>query len=213
MNGQSLTTLHAKILRIDVDHPSGGHAYGIPSSNPFAGGGGAPEAFVRGLRNPWRFSIDGNGDLYIGDVGQGSREEVDYVAAGSNGQNFGWSVWEGVECVSPPCANPLDQPIVDYDRVGNGRCSVIGGYVYRGNCIPDLTGTYLYGDYCAGEFYSFRQVGGEATEQAEITANLDPDGVAYAHLVSFGQDGFGELYVVTSAPNNTGSAIYRIEAE
>jgi hypothetical protein len=201
-NGQSLTTLLGKLLRIDLD---GGAPYAIPPDNPFAATAAArAEIWSYGLRNPWRFSFDRlTGDLYIGDVGQREIEEIDVspAAAGAGrGANYGWDVMEGRECFEP--ASGCDQsglvlPAAQYDH-GDG-CSVTGGYVYRGSAIPSLQGTYLYSDFCSGWIRSFRAAGGVATEEREWPA------LAAGSVTSFGQDDAGELYILTAA-----GTVYRI---
>lgn len=217
-NGQNRQSLLAKVLRIDVD---GAQPYAVPPGNPWVGGangGGVPEAFVWGLRNPWRISLDpATGDLYIGDVGQGAYEEVDYVPAGTSGQNFGWAVFEGPMCFTADpdgnlgCDNPSAYvaPLVPLDRRSNGECSVIGGHVYRGTCMPDLVGTYFYGDYCAGAVKTLKVQGGQAVELLDRTDDVDPSGVLYQNLGSFGVDGYNELYVTTVGSGR----VYRIEVE
>jgi hypothetical protein len=213
-NGQNQQTLMAKILRIDVDQPADGKPYGIPADNPWKAGPGVPEMFVWGLRNPWRFSIDQpTGDVYIGDVGQGTTEEIDVIPHGTRGQNLGWSVFEGDGCFAnnASCADPAPYtaPIVAYNRVGTGQCAVVGGYVYRGRCMPDLVGSYFYGDYCSGEVDTFTFSGGAATAKMTRTADVDPDHVLQGKLTSFGTDGYDELYA-TAGP---AGIVYRIEAE
>ena len=195
-NGQNKNTLLAKILRLDV---SGTGQLTVPADNPFAGQAGVrPEIWSYGLRNPWRFSFDrSTGDLYIADVGQNAREEID--VSGSAGQfgrglNFGWNTMEGTACYSPPAGcnrSGLTLPVLDYDH-GEG-CSVTGGYVYRGDAIPTLRGTYFYADYCNGWVRSFRFQGGAVTSQIDW-ALLRPGG----QITSFGEDGKGEIYVMIS---------------
>jgi glucose/arabinose dehydrogenase len=159
-NGQNTNALLAKILRIDVDHPAGGKPYGIPPTNPFADGtGGAPEVFIVGVRNPWRWSFDrGTGDLWIGDVGQMLVEELDVLPAGQQaGANLGWSMWEADHCYGnytctmagmtfPKAewwhANTLGHP-------DSGWRAIIGGQVYRGSCYPDIVGYYFFTDNTA----------------------------------------------------------------
>jgi len=192
MTGQDRTDLLGSILRLDVN---GGSPYAVPASNPWvAHQTFRAELWNYGLRNPWRFSFDrSTGDLYIGDVGQGRREEINVQAAGAGGgQNYGWNVMEGSTCYQASTCNPagLTLPVVEYDHA-NGACSVTGGYVYRGPAVPELAGMYFYGDYCAGWVRSFRLVDGQATEQA-TWATLGTGG----NLTSFGQDAAGELYVV-----------------
>jgi len=191
-SGQSLSTLLGKILRLDVD---AGTPYVNPSDNPFISTSGARgEIWVYGLRNPWRFSFDrSNGDLYMGDVGQGAWEEVNVLTAGSTGgANFGWNVMEGDHCYAASTCNRsgLVSPVSEYGH--SDGCSITGGYVYRGTLVPDLAGRYLYGDYCSGWVRSFRFVGGRATE-ALVWSALAVDG----GLSSFGEDQRGELYVMT----------------
>jgi glucose/arabinose dehydrogenase len=166
---------------------------------------GADEIWAFGLRNPWRASFDrGTGDLYIADVGQGSREEVNVSTAasgGGNGVNYGWKIMEGTSCFSPPCNVPgLTPPVLDYDSGPGPACSITGGYVYRGTVIPALQGTYFYGDYCAGFVRSFRFANGVATEQSNWPA-LDLS----ENITSFGEDKAGELHIVTQQ-----GAVYRI---
>ena len=198
-NGQSLDTLLGKILRIDPT-PSGGQPYTIPRDNPFANGGGRPEIWAYGLRNPWRFSWDREtGDLWIADVGQNAWEEIDFVAGGSGaGMNFGWNRLEGThdfEGDPPPNAVP---PIFEYPLDG-GACAAIGGYVYRGSRIPALVGGYLYSDFCDSGIRALAQEGGRVTEQRD----LGPRG---NQVTSFGEDPDGELYVLSQ-----GDGLQRID--
>ncbi len=196
---QDGSVLLGKLARIDVDQ--GGAA---PPSNPFVG----DPAFLDpiwsyGLRNPWRFSFDrANGDLYIGDVGQGSREEIDWLPGGNpGGANFGWNVMEGDACFGstcggvPPCDSPLFvDPVLDYTH--SEGCSVTGGYVYRGCAIPDLDGVYFYGDYCNGRVWSFRIQNGTVVQHQERTAEIDPAGPdSIGSISTFGEDACGELYI------------------
>jgi glucose/arabinose dehydrogenase len=199
-NAQTTTTLLGKILRLD---PNAGNACTLMTNNPFASGGGAPEVWSVGLRNPWRFSFDRTtGDLYIGDVGEAQREEVDVMLAPSAGRgiNFGWHIMEGLLCFDPPngCnTSGLSLPVLDYTHDA-GACAIIGGYVYRGSAIPNLQGTYFYGDLCARFVRSFRYVNGKVTENFDW-ASLHPAG----SITSFGEDNDGELYIL-------GGALYRI---
>jgi glucose/arabinose dehydrogenase len=192
-NGQNLGTLLGKLLRIDVDHLSAGKAYGIPPDNPFVGRAGArPEIWAYGLRNPWRFSFDRvTHDLWIGDVGQDSWEEVDHAAAGGGGQNYGWNVMEGPSCFKPmfDCdRSGLTLPVAAY-RHTEGNCTVIGGYAYRGQEFPALRGGYLYGDYCSGRIW----VLDAGAVHPRSVLGLDTNFL----LSSFGQDDRGELYVTS----------------
>ena len=218
-NGQNKNSQLAKILRIDIDK---GSPYGIPSDNPFASGGGAREAFVWGLRNPYRFSIDHtSGNLFIGDVGQGGYEEINVVPYQTNGQNFGWPIYEGPTCLDPEDGDPpsscppperYQAPTYAYDRRRpDTGCSVIGGYVYRGTCMPDFVGTYFFGDYCTGDIYSFVYSGGPA-QVTDRTNEIDPNNDLYGDLSGFGVDGYGELYL-TDLGNRGPGRVYRIETE
>jgi glucose/arabinose dehydrogenase len=202
-NGQSLDTLLGKILRIDVD---AGEPYGIPSDNPFRSTAGArPEIWSFGLRNPFRFAVDPpTGDLYVADVGQNRVEEID-VGLGSRGggENYGWNVLEGSECYSPPsgCDRAgLTPPVYEY-RQPEG-CSVIGGVVYRGCRMPDLAGTYFFGDFCSGFVRSFRLAGGQASDVRDWTGGLR----GVDSPAAFGRDSDGELYVV-----DYDGEVYRLE--
>lgn len=224
-HGQNNETLLGDMLRIDVDS---GSPYGIPDDNPFAGDGGdvREEIFIMGVRNPWRWSFDRQtGDMYIGDVGQGEWEEVDVLLpADQNGANLGWDEVEGNECYNDqdPVSDPTctignyTGPVVVYENpAGDVQRSITGGYVYRGGCFPDLQGTYFYGDYVTDQVWTFEYAGGDATNQQEVTDDLDPDGVIDG-LSSFGEDGYGELYVVSLRPDSFGASlgeIYRIVAE
>ena len=191
-SGQNLDTLLGKIVRIDVS----ALPYKVPADNPFAGqAGNRPEIWAYGLRNPWRFSFDNTtGSLYIADVGQNSREEVNAVAAGASGLNYGWNIWEGSICFpSGAACNPagVTMPLIDYDH-GDG-CSVTGGYVYRGSALPEVAGRYFYSDFCGGWLRSFFVAQGAATER--IDWGIMPVG----NIQSFGVDSKNELYVMTSA--------------
>ena len=192
-NAQNLTSRLGKILRIDPTTP--GTACTSGTVNPFVLSGGDQLVWSYGLRNPWRFSFDDD-DLYIGDVGQGAREEIN-VSQGPNagrGLNYGWRLMEGSLCFNPAtsCNNgTLTLPTLEYPHK-NGACSVTGGYVYRGTAIPGIQGTYFYADFCAGFVRSFRFNNGSALEQTEWPLLAD------AFITSFGQDGLGELYILTN---------------
>jgi Glucose / Sorbosone dehydrogenase len=196
-NAQTTTSLLGKILRLD---PNTGNPCTLLTSNPFANGGGAPEVWSFGLRNPWRFSFDRTtGDLYIGDVGQSQREEVDAMLAPSAGQriNFGWNIMEGFLCFNPPSGcnkSGLTLPVLDYAH-DNGACSIIGGYVYRGPLNPAATGRYFYADFCAGFVRSFQLQNGQPGSQ-NTWPLLSPPG---SQITSFGEDARGELYLMTLA--------------
>lgn len=194
-NGQKQTTLLGKMVRLSV---SASGQVTVPSDNPFVGQSGIrPEIWSLGLRNPWRFSFDrSTGDLYIGDVGQNAIEEIDALSlSASRGANFGWNIMEGKSCFGSTSCNQqgLVLPVLDYTHA-NGACSVTGGYVYRGTTISGLAGTYFYADYCRGWVRSFRLVNGSVTDEREW-ADLAPNG----QITSFGQDGSGELYLMTAA--------------
>ena len=197
--GQNRADLLGSMLRLNV---SGGGTYTVPSSNPYAASTAyRHELWNYGLRNPWRWSFDRmNGDLYIADVGQSAREEIDVQAAASGGgENYGWNTMEGLICYGASSCNQagLVLPRVDYDH-GSG-CAVTGGYVYRGSA-KSLTGHYLYADYCGGWVRSFRYSGGVAAEQRDEPA-LTPGG----NITSFGEDAAGEVYILTQQ-----GSVYRI---
>ncbi len=199
-NGQNLNALLGKILRLDVDS---GSPYAIPASNPFVGQAGRRgEIWSYGLRNPWRFSFDrGNGDMYIADVGQSAWEEVDYEPSTTGGRNYGWNKMEGRHCYPPNAACSslgITLPVTEYNH--SAGCSVTGGCVYRGALIPELQGTYFYGDYCTGLIRSFKIQNGLATEEMDWTGVLRTQaGGAMSGLSSFGLDGAGELCLVLLA--------------
>jgi glucose/arabinose dehydrogenase len=203
-NGQDLSALLAKILRIDVNSTTGSLPYGIPSGNPYAGGGGAPEVFIYGLRNPWRWSFDAaNGDLYIGDVGQDAYEEVSVVPANGGGTNLGWSYCEGNHDYGGNSCSSISStlPIIEHPHTIAVH-SVIGGQVYRGSCYPDLQGTYIYADYgFAGRLYTLVYTGGIATNPSQI------NGVYSGNVTSIHAAAFGEIYLTTE-----GGAILHLEA-
>ncbi|MEV6476598.1 PQQ-dependent sugar dehydrogenase [Streptomyces sp. NPDC051657] len=191
-NGQKLDTLLGKLLRID---PSGGEPYAIPADNPFVDDANAKdEIWSYGLRNPWRFSFDaGTGDLLIGDVGQSDWEEIDWAPADSEGgENYGWSSMEGTHPFrgGTEPANHVP-PVHEYDRTGLG-CSVTGGFVYRGDALPDLRGSYVFSDYCDGTLRTLQLENGEVTGVGDL-------GVSGGEVISFVEGGDGELYVLGSA--------------
>ena len=194
--------LLGKLLRIDVDTATGGRQYGIPAGNPFAQGGGAPEVYLLGLRNPWRFGLDA-GLLYIGDVGQGEREEVTILPASAAGANLGWNMWEGTRCFQGPCSTGgFTFPQVEYTHASGG-CSVTGGQVYRGTAIPGLAGTYFYADFCAGRIHSLVYDGGIVTKHSDRSAELG----VIPQLSSFGYNAAGEVYVTS-----LNGSVYKIVA-
>jgi glucose/arabinose dehydrogenase len=203
--GQDLSDLLGSILRIDV---RAGDPYIVPADNPFVGSPAArAEIWSYGLRNPWRFSFDrANGDLYIADVGESQREEVDVSTqadGGGRAANYGWSVMEGSRCFRGPGCDQtgLTLPVLEYSH--QEGCSITGGYVYRGSVIPSLQGHYLYADLCGGWVRSFRNAGGAATDQASWPS-LSPGGP----ILSFGEDSAGELYVLQA-----GGGVFKIVPE
>ncbi len=188
-HGQRPDTLLAAILRLDVD---AGDPYAIPSDNPFVAGGGAPEVWAYGLRNPWRFAFDpADGLVYVADVGQNEWEEVDVVGAGTPGLNFGWPIMEGNACFSQPDCSPdgLELPAFAYDH--SEGCSITGGYVYRGAALPELDGHYFYGDFCTGFVRSWHR---DTARTFDWTAQLGQ----VRGLASFGVDAAGELYLTST---------------
>lgn len=188
-NAQNPSTLLGSLLRIDPAAES--DPYAIPADNPFASGGeGAPEVWAWGLRNPWRFSFDREtGDLYIGDVGQGEIEEVSWLPAGTpGGTNFGWNIMEGTRCFrSDSCDDEgLTPPAAEYTH--EFGCSVVGGYVYRGELEPALEGIYLFADFCSGLIW------GMARDDAGEWLVREPIQTEFL-ITSFGEDAAGEVYL------------------
>lgn len=201
-NGQDRDDLLGSLLRIDVNGPSG---YAIPPDNPFRDElGSRGELWDYGLRNPWRFSFDrATGDLYIADVGQNAREEVNVATAASGrgrGLNYGWSRMEGSVCFGGGSCDRtgLVIPVAEYGH--DQGCSITGGHVYRGTRAPELVGHYLYADFCEGWVRSFRYSNGSATDAREWPA-LKPGGL----VSSFGEDAAGEVYILESS-----GSVYRI---
>jgi glucose/arabinose dehydrogenase len=196
-NGQDPMSLLASVLRIDptpIPHE-------IPETNPFVSGGGAPEKWLYGLRNPFRMSFDRTtGDLYIGDAGQGVTEEINRLPAGSpGGVNYGWPIMEGTACIEVGCNKEgLTLPYAEYSH--ELGCAVIGGHVYRGARQPALQGTYVYGDYCTGRIWGIDV----ERPEGESVLLLDSD----LTISSFGEAQDGELYVT----DMTGGGLYRLAA-
>ena len=186
-HGQSTATLLGKMMRIDVNTTSPGLQYGIPPDNPFATGGGLPEIFAIGFRNPWRFSFDRTGGrLFVADVGQNMFEEVDIVQKGGN---YGWNTMEALHCFNPPsgCNTAgLSQPIVEIAHPE--AVAVIGGFVYHGTAVAGMQGMYIFGDL-NGKIWSLT----ETSPNNFTRATLLTPGFS---ISSFGQDTAGELYVV-----------------
>ena len=195
---QNLGTRLGKILRIDVNGRTKTRPYKIPVSNPFRNRRGAqPEIFALGVRNPWRFSFDrARPDLWIGDVGQNTIEEIDFATlARARGANFGWNRFEGRSRFSavPLSVGRLIQPVAQYNH-GPG-CSVTGGYVYRGPSIPDLDGRYIFSDFCSSQVWSMRAgptPGGLRDISNALGMRLPTGGVR-----GFGEGSDGRLYVTT----------------
>jgi len=193
-NGQRGDTLLGAMLRLDVG--PGSEPSAPATGNTFA----APEVWAIGLRNPWRFSFDGD-TLWIGDVGQGEVEEIDRVSVTATGLNFGWAVYEGTECYDGPCGEadgegrPFAMPAYEY-RHDEG-CSVTGGYVYRGDAIPRLAGHYFFSDWCSGFIRSIAP-DGSVVDWTRETGTVD-------QVTSFGRDESGEIYVVS-----TDGSIYQL---
>ena len=224
-NGQDLNTLLGKILRIDVDKPAAGKLYGIPQDNPFAKGGGLPEIYAWGIRNPWGMSFDRGGqrELFEVEVGQSRWEEVNIIVKGGN---YGWNLREGAEWFNPKKElAPLEKPYVDpgnakfvdpilvyenvaaFPQTGKGK-SVTGGYVYRGKALPQLTGKYIFADW-SKHFALPQGVLFAATKGADskwTLAQLEPESHSGpsigAFVWAFGEDKDGELYLLT---NQTGA--------
>ena len=198
MATQNTAVLLGKILRLDIDSTTGDLVYGIPADNPFVGTSGArEEIWALGLRNPWRYSFDSeSGDLFIGDVGQGDIEEANRADAGVGGQNYGWDSKEGPNCYAvEDCNDPaFTDPFFWYDHTVGG-CSIVGGYAYRGEALPDLVGGYVTGDYCTGQVWAVNPTTGEASAPVESGLNIS----------SFAEDARGELYIV-----DLNGAIYQI---
>jgi glucose/arabinose dehydrogenase len=186
-HGQNRQTLLGKMLRIDVDGTSPGLEYRIPPDNPFVAGGGLPEIWAYGFRNPWRFSFDRNtGRMFVADVGQDRFEEIDIVQRGGN---YGWNTMEGLHCFNPPTACPmsgLSLPVVEISH--SEAEAVIGGFVYHGTAVAGMQGMYIFGDL-SGKIWSLT----ESSPNNFTRATLLTPGF---NISSFGQDAAGELYVV-----------------
>ncbi|MCL4870087.1 MAG: PQQ-dependent sugar dehydrogenase [Anaerolineae bacterium] len=217
-NGQRTDTLLGKLLRLDVN--GGGNPaecdaaglYTIPANNPLVdgAGGACDEIWAIGLRNPWRFSFDrSTGDLYIGDVGEFTREEINFApASSSGGENYGWRCWEGTQPgpVITGCgpAGNYDMPIFDYDHGANG-CAVTGGYVYRGTAWPQLQGVYVFADFCSGNFWT---ISGNPIDgwDVQFQGKILP---SFSSPSGFGEGVDGELYVILF-DNTATRSLYRI---
>jgi glucose/arabinose dehydrogenase len=198
-NGQNRNALLGKLLRLNVDR---GDPYIIPSANPYVKGGGRGEIWALGLRNPWRFSFDRfSGLLYIADVGGDRFEEVDVVPMAIAGVNYGWNTMEGPVCNRSSGCNQtgLQKPALSYATHENSACAIIGGFVYHGQKIPEITGQYFYSDYCNSWLRSFGFANGRVTDEHEWPVGR------LGSISSFGEDSQGELYICTSS-----GRVYRI---
>ena len=195
-SAQSLSSLLGKLLRLDVQGVGLGEGYTIPVDNPFVGVTGArEEIWALGLRNPWRFSFDrSTGELYIGDVGESTWEEIDFQLGGAaGGRNYGWPIMEGPDCFGGVVCSKIGliQPVHEYAT--SGGCAVVGGYVYRGSRVPSLVGQYVYSDNCAGFIRTFEVVAGTAQNHRSRSGVFSPG----TGVTSFGEDAAGDLYVMT----------------
>lgn len=208
-NGQNRSTLLGKMLRLDVsrdDFPGDtSRDYGIPPANPFAGGGGAGEVWLYGLRNPFRNSFDrATGELWIGDVGQGAREEIDRVLTSETGLNLGWAAYEGTLQFGPSAVAGVTMPVAQYDH-GSGPLegnSITGGFVYRGP-VEALQGLYVFADFISGNLWTVpiadlpRGQTASASAFTNRNAAFDPDAGSLTQVTSFGEDEAGNLYIVS----------------
>ncbi len=220
---QTGSSLLGKMLRLDVDGDDfPGNAqrnYAIPPDNPFVGDPDFEnEIWAYGLRNPYRWSFDRlTYDLWIGDVGQGTWEEIDFQKASSpGGENYGWRCWEGNHLYNdtPPCTTTVTFPIREYSHATDGfSCSITGGYVYRGSELgASWQGTYWYADYCSDQVYSMRYDPdtGAVSELTNRTSELTPDVGSIREVSGFGEDGFGELYIVDLGSFSPPGEVYKI---
>jgi glucose/arabinose dehydrogenase len=200
-HGQNTQTLLGKLMRIDVNATSPGLQYGIPPDNPFVAGGGLPEIWAFGFRNPWRFSFDRtSGRLFLADVGQDMFEEVDVVQKGGN---YGWNIMEGLHCFNPPTGcdmTGLTLPIAEYSHAEGD--AVIGGYVYHGSSIPTLQGMYVFGDLGTGKVWVLQETSPNVFTRTLVATTGKT-------VSSFGQDRSGEFYLVDYGGGN----VYRIVAQ
>lgn len=210
---QDPQNLLGKMLRIDVDNPSGPNNYGIPASNPFIGTqmpvDYRNEIWSVGVRNPWRFSFDrGTGDMYIADVGQGAWEEVNFEPAGTGGRNYGWRCYEGNHVYEPDGCLAMSNytfPVFEYDHGANGGQSITGGYVYRGTDVPSLVGWYICTDYVSGNFWLLRYNG--SSWVVDFQPDVMAGATAVTNITAFGEADNGELYATRLS-----GAIYKVAA-
>src|SRR5690606_4789543 len=208
-NAQNPASLLGKFLRLDTQTIP----FSAPATNPFVGNTAyRPEIWSLGWRNPWRWSFDKEtGELFVGDVGQNSLEELDYEPAGTGGRNYGWKVMEGTNCFSTsactsvqPCNSPTY--ILPFHTLPTSSyCSIVGGYVYRGRNIPQLHGHYFFGDYCSGSVWSLRYANGTFTNLVSRNSEF---GVSLGQVSSFGEDNRGEIYICSLSQG----VIYKIVA-
>jgi hypothetical protein len=203
-NAQNTGVLLGKLLRIDVAAARAGAPYAVPATNPFINQPGKrAEIWAYGLRNPWRYAFDaGAGLLYIADVGQNRREEIDIAPTTQGGLNYGWNLMEGSLCfASSSCdSSGMTLPVLEYGHDG-GACAIVGGFVYRGGAIPGLQGVYLYSDLCTGLIKGLRH------ENGAVAATMDFGRLASGAMLSFGEDAQHEAYLLTAEGN-----VYRITA-
>ena len=195
-NSQNLTSYLGKLLRIDVNNSTAANPYAIPADNPFVGNSAAlDEIWAYGIRNAWKFSFDSmTDDLWIADVGQNAREEINQAASTAAGLNYGWRCYEGNNAFNTsgcPNSNTMTFPVAEYSHSG-GRCSITGGYVYRGSTYPNLQGLYFFADVCTQEVGYLENVGGNWNSTFETFSG---------NWVAFGEDINGELYASTLGGN------------
>ncbi|HVZ94099.1 MAG TPA: PQQ-dependent sugar dehydrogenase, partial [Phycisphaerales bacterium] len=234
---QNITLLQGKMLRLDLDGPDNilGTAdddefpadanknYAIPPTNPLVGVAGEDEIWAIGLRNPWRCSFDrANGNLWIADVGQTMREEIDFQLANNSaalapgdsayqgGRNYGWKCREGTLCNDATCCNnpAFIDPVYQYTH--SMGISITGGYVYRGCAIPDLVGTYVFGDWSSGVFTGQTSPGGAVTGVVNRTSELNSSGASVDSPVSFAEDLLGEIYIVDAGASFDAGTVFKI---
>lgn len=241
-NGQDTTKLLGKVLRLDVNNKDAGKQYAVPKDNPFVNGGGAPEIFAYGFRNPWGLSFDRGGarELFLADVGQDSWEEIDIVKKGGN---YGWNLREGFVCFDPKkpknppeeCpkvganGEPLIDPIVAYKNFrkftkdpDSKGISITGGYVYRGKAFPQLAGKYIFADWSRnwakadGVIYAASKGADRKWTMDDVDLAAHSDGAIGQYIIAFGEDAEGELYVLTNSSNTlrgTNGKVWKLVAQ